>query len=150
MSAFLASIQKLLLRDLNKLEQELKLYPNESLLWHVQGDIKNPAGNLALHLCGNLQHYIGANLGGTGYQRNRDAEFATPNLPLSELLAKTAATRAAIEATMPQLKEEEMDLTYPEMVFAEPMTTRHFLIHLTAHLGYHLGQVNYHRRLVSA
>lgn len=148
MSEFIQSIQKIMLRDLNKLEQELKQYPTEAAIWALRGEILNTAGNLCLHLCGNLQHYIGANLGKTGYQRNRDEEFSRKNLPLSKLIEEITAARKAIERTLPLLKEEEMDSLYTEKVFAEPMTTRYFLIHLCAHLGYHLGQINYHRRLV--
>ncbi len=148
MSEFIKSIEKILLRDLNKLAQELQQYPNEESIWQLRGDIKNTAGNLCLHLCGNLQHYMGANLGGTGYQRNREAEFSTKNISRDSLIKEIEATRKAIANTMPLLKDDQLELTYPEKVFAEPMTTRYFLIHLTAHLGYHLGQVNYHRRMI--
>jgi Protein of unknown function (DUF1572) len=149
MSPFISSIQKLLLRDLDKLEQEIRLYPTRESLWLIKGDIKNPAGNLCLHLCGNLQHYFGANLGNTGYKRNRDAEFSTRDLPPEKLTTEIQAAKAAIQKTFLLLKEEDMDNEYPEKVFADPMTSRFFFIHLTAHLSYHLGQVNYHRRLVA-
>lgn len=150
MSEFIRSIEKILLRDLNKLAQELQQYPNEESVWMLRGDIKNTAGNLCLHLCGNLQHYIGTNLGSTGYQRNRDAEFSTKNVSRTLLLTEIDAARQAIVHTLPLLKDDQLDQIYPEKVFAEPMTTRYFLIHLAAHLGYHLGQVNYHRRMIQS
>ena len=143
-----ASIQKILCRDLDKLSSELSLYKNESLIWKSQGEIKNPAGNLCLHLCGNLQYFIGAVLGNTGYIRNRDNEFALRDISRENLLKEIAATKKAVEGTLPQLTETQLHSDYPVDVFGYPMTTGFFLIHLSNHLGYHLGQVNYHRRLV--
>ena len=54
-------------RDLNKMAEEVKTYKEESQLWVVKGEIKNSAGNLCFHLLGNLNHFIGAILGNTGY-----------------------------------------------------------------------------------
>jgi uncharacterized damage-inducible protein DinB len=149
MSPFLSSIQTIMIRDLNKLQQEIELYQGQDLVWTIQGEIKNSAGNLCLHLCGNLQHYIGGVLGKSGYVRNRDAEFSTKSLAANKLVDQIQAAKKAISDTLPHLNDSDLDKEYPERVFADPMTTRHFLIHLTAHLGYHLGQVNYHRRLVN-
>ena len=118
MSEFIRSIEKILLRDLNKLAQELQQYPNEESVWMLRGDIKNTAGNLCLHLCGNLQHYIGTNLGSTGYQRNRDAEFSTKNVSRTLLLTEIDAARQAIVHTLPLLKDDQLDQIYPEKVFA--------------------------------
>jgi len=143
-----SSIQKLLIRDLDKLSSELSLYQDEKLMWKLQGEIKNPAGNLCLHLCGNLQFYIGSVLGNTGYVRNRDNEFALRNIAKEELLNEIARAKKAVEETLPRLTESQLHTNYPVDVFGYPMTTGFFLIHLSAHLGYHLGQVNYHRRLV--
>lgn len=145
--SFLESVAKLFDRDLNKLEEEIRQYPDEASVWLIRGDIKNPAGNLCLHLCGNLQHYIGAVLGGSGYIRNRDNEFAARNLSREALLTEIRNTRAIVNKTLSELKEAELLKEYPEAVFSFSMSTMHFLIHLLAHLGYHLGQVNYHKRL---
>jgi hypothetical protein len=147
MSPFIASIEKILLRDLGRLETELRAYDRAEQIWTLTGEIKNPAGNLCLHLCGNLQHYFGTVLGGTGYKRNRDAEFSLRNVPTEMLLSEIQAAKKSIETTLPKLREEDLDKEYPEKVFDYPMTTRFFFIHLTAHFSYHLGQVNYHRRL---
>ena len=114
----------------------------------IKGDIKNPAGNLALHLCGNLQHYIGAVLGNTGYVRERPMEFSLKNISAKDLALEIIKIKEAIKRTFTKLDPALLDEEYPEKVFDYPMTTQYFLIHLTAHLGYHLGQVNYHRRLI--
>ena len=145
----LDSLTTILLRDLNKLESELLLYTSEESLWRIEKSIKNPAGNLCLHLCGNLQYYIGAVLGNTGYIRNRDNEFAARNVSRENLLKEITQARKAISETLPSLTEAQLLSNYPVDVFGHPMTTLHFLVHLSTHLGYHLGQVNYHRRLVA-
>lgn len=148
MISFVSSILTLLERDLNKLEEEIKLYPSEESLWRISGSIKNPAGNLCLHLCGNLQHYIGAVLGGSTYVRNRDLEFSTRNALRETLLREIQKTKAAVRSGLEKIDPEILEKEYPERVFSYSMTTSHFLIHLTAHLGYHLGQVNYLRRML--
>jgi uncharacterized damage-inducible protein DinB len=148
MSLLIQTVQKLLDRDLAVLEKEISLYTSDSGLWKVAGDIKNPAGNLCLHLCGNLQYYIGAVLGNSGYIRNRDAEFSTKGLTKEELLSEIAKTRKAVSLALQNLNPALLETTYPVEVFKDPMTTGYFLIHLSAHLGYHLGQINYHRRLL--
>ena len=147
MSPFLESVQQLLLRDLGKLETEITAYANTESLWLVRGEISNAAGTLCLHLCGNIQHYFGAVLGGTGYTRDRRAEFSRRDVVVSELVAQITAARRAVEVTFPHLDEQRLDVDYPEQVFEHPVSTRFFFIHLVAHLGYHLGQINYHRRL---
>ena len=145
----LESVQAVLLRDLNKLEAELKLYPSEESIWKISGEIKNPAGNLCLHLCGNLQHYIGAIMGKSDYVRNRENEFAARNVPRAGLLLEISKSKHAVEKTLPTLTEAQLIADYPVLVFEKPMTTLFFLIHLTAHFSYHLGQINYHRRLAN-
>ncbi|HQQ97604.1 MAG TPA: DinB family protein [Cyclobacteriaceae bacterium] len=144
----LTAVRDILIRDLNKLEQELRQYPTESQIWKVEPGITNPAGNLTLHLCGNLQYYIGAVLGNTGYIRNRDLEFAAKDKTRADLLTELERTRTAVASTLPALSEAQLQSEYPIDVFGKPMKTLYFLIHLTAHFSYHLGQVNYHRRLV--
>ena len=146
---FIASIDKLIERDLNKLEEEIKLYTSEESIWKIDREIKNSAGNLCLHLCGNLQHFIGAILGNSGYVRNRENEFAAKGIPRATLLAEIKQTKKAVKSTLQGLNSSTLGEEYQIQVFGHPMTTMYFLIHLTAHLDYHLGQVNYHRRLLS-
>ncbi len=143
------SINKVIQRHLAQLKKEVSAYNRESDLWVSQGEIANPAGNLCLHLCGNLQHFIGAVLGNTGYIRQREHEFAARNVPVAELLQAIDDTMTAVANTLNNLEQSRLAEDYPLQVFGEPMTTEFFLIHLTSHLGYHLGQINYHRRLLA-
>jgi len=142
------TFSKLFLRDLEKLKTEISSFKDEKKIWEISGDIKNSAGNLCLHLCGNLQHFIGAVLGNSGYVRNRNAEFSRKDVPIRELVAEIELTAKVVEKTLKELKEEILQKNYPINVFGYEMTTEFFLTHLTTHLNYHLGQINYHRRLL--
>lgn len=135
-------------RELDKLEAEIKQYPDEASVWRLEGDIKNPGGNLCLHLYGNLQQYIGEQLGHSGYQRNRPLEFSARDVSRAQLLNEIQKTKLVVSATLRKLSDESIRQMYPEEVLGYPMTTVFFLTHLLAHLGYHLGQINYHRRLI--
>ena len=146
---FIANIQKVIERDLNKLEDEIKSYPSEESIWKLDGQIKNTAGNLCLHLCGNLQHYFGAVLGNTGYKRNRDNEFSAKGISRTALVSEINNTKKAVQLTLEKISLSILQQEYPEKVFDYPMTTSYFMIHLVAHLGYHLGQINYHRRIIA-
>ena len=149
MNLFLTSINEVLVRDLNLLEKEIGLYTSEEKLWLVDGAIKNTGGNLCLHLCGNLQHFIGSVLGKNDYQRNRDFEFSGKDVASSELLNQIKKTKDVINQVVPSISDEMLEQNYPIQVFAnKTVTTQFFLIHLATHLTYHLGQVNYHRRLL--
>jgi len=145
----IAILTQLFNRDLEKLKTEISSFKGEKNLWKISGDIKNSAGNLCLHLCGNLQHFIGAVLGNSGYVRNRDTEFSRKNVSLKELVNEIELTANIVEKTLKELKEEELTKTFPINVFGFEMTTEYFLIHLISHLNYHLGQINYHRRLLN-
>ena len=142
-------ILDILIKDLDRLSAELDLYTNEEQLWLVASGITNSAGNLALHITGNLQHFIGMVLGQTGYQRDRPGEFNRKHVPLNELHNEVMAAKQAINAALP-LTSEEMQQPYPLAAGFGPegMTNAYALVHLTAHLSYHLGQINYHRRLL--
>lgn len=135
-------------RDLTNLYSEIEQYKSEDKLWVTERSIANPAGNLCLHLVGNLKTYIGAELGGFSYVRNRELEFSLKNVPKAELLAMVAETRTIVEETLRKLPANTFQEEYPMLVFAEKTSTEFFLIHLAAHLSYHLGQINYHRRLL--
>ncbi len=136
-------------RDLDKLKAEMEQYSNEADLWKTSGDITNSAGNLTLHLIGNLKHFIGAVLGNSGFIRDRDAEFSTDGVTRNELLTEIDATATIVKSTLEKLTDADLAKTYPIEVFGHPMTTEFFLVHLTTHLNYHLGQINYHRRLLA-
>lgn len=143
-----ASLRSLYQRDLNKLKMEIGAYQNEENLWKTDKNISNSAGNLCLHLIGNLNHFIGTHLGNTGYVRQRELEFSLKDIPKTELIEKIEATTTMVDSVLNQLPEAEMEKEYPFVVFEDKMTTGYFLIHLLSHLDYHLGQINYHRRLL--
>ena len=138
-------------RELNKLAEEIKLYPNEASIWKVTEGIKNSGGNLCLHICGNLQHFIGNVLGNTGYVRNRDKEFADKNVPIADLLNEIEATKKAVVKTLENIPDTDLDKEYTafpaHLLGKENITKFYFLAHLIAHMDYHIGQINYHRRL---
>jgi len=142
------TLKKLFNRDLEKLKTEISSYNDEKKLWKISGEIKNSAGNLCMHLCGNLQHFIGNILGNSGYVRNREAEFSTKDIPKEKLLDEINVTAKVVEKTISELKEDKFNEIYPVNVFGYEMTTEFFLVHLATHLNYHLGQINYHRRLM--
>lgn len=145
-------LQKILIevfeRDLTKLKDELTAYENEDKLWAVADGISNSAGNLALHLIGNLNHFIGAILGNTGYVRNRDAEFALKNIALADILADIDKTKDVVTKTLIGLTDAQLEEIFPQDKWNQHNTTGFLLVHLATHLNYHLGQINYHRRLV--
>ncbi|QDW27860.1 DUF1572 domain-containing protein [Pedobacter sp. KBS0701] len=144
------TLKKLFNRDLTKLKSEIESYQNEANLWRIDRDIANSAGNLCLHLIGNLSTYIGATLGGTNYIRNRELEFSLKDIPKQELINMIEATITVVSESLNQVSSEQMDGEYPILVFEEKTSTEFFLVHLTTHLTYHLGQINYHRRLLDA
>jgi Protein of unknown function (DUF1572) len=135
-------------RDLEKLVLELEAYESEAKIWVRVGEIKNPAGNLVLHLHGNLNHFVGKILGKLEFVRDREAEFSRSDVPRAELIAMVRATSAMLETVLPALSPEDLEQPYPLEVLGYPMTSGYFLIHLYGHLNWHLGQVSYHRRLV--
>ncbi|AZA61809.1 DinB family protein [Chryseobacterium indoltheticum] len=142
------SIKSLFTRDLNQLKKEIESYQNEEAIWKIDKDILNSAGNLSLHLVGNINHFIGSILGNSGYVRNRELEFSLKNIPKTELILQIEKTIEVVHSSLDQLSEEDMNKEYPIQALGYPMTTEYFLIHLFGHLNYHLGQINYHRRLL--
>ncbi|MBF9142586.1 DinB family protein [Hymenobacter properus] len=145
-----ATLQTLFDRDLHKLRVEIESYQREEAIWRVEKGISNSAGNLCLHLIGNLNTYIGAELGGSGYIRQRELEFSQQYVPRADLVASIEATRIVVAAALAPFTDEQLGQEYPLLVLENKMTTVHFLMHLTTHLTYHLGQINYHRRLLDA
>jgi hypothetical protein len=141
-------LQQLFRRDLEKLKQEIGAYKNESALWITDKDIPNSAGNLCLHLIGNLNHFIGVQFGDTGYVRQRDLEFSSRGVPKTELVKKIDETIEAVESSLGKISGEQLEQEYPVKVFEENTSTEWMLVHLAMHLNYHLGQINYHRRLL--
>lgn len=136
------------LRDIDKTIAEIEAFELEADLWKIQGNITNSAGNLALHLAGNLQHFIGHFIGQTGYIRNRPYEFSARNVPRTEVVQELRNARSVVETVLGNLTPEDWQRTFPgDHHFGEQGTIMQGLLHLLAHLNYHLGQINYLRRL---
>lgn len=138
-----------IVRDLKGVRREIEAYPDEPDLWRLPPGIANSAGTLALHLAGNVQHFFGAVMGGTGYKRDRDAEFSRRDVARAELVAEVEAAIAVVDRGLAQVSEAALAAEFPERIAGHTVTTGEWLVHLVAHLGYHLGQIDYHRRLVT-
>jgi hypothetical protein len=142
------TLQSLFARELNKLKTEIASYKDERRMWVTDKQITNSAGNLCLHLIGNLNTYIGAEFGKTKYVRNRPLEFSLKDTPRAELINKIDDTIVTVNDSLSKIAEEDLKKDYPVLVLNEKTSCEYFLVHLLAHLTYHLGQVNYHRRLL--
>ena len=145
----LDDLRRILLRDLAALRRELEAYDREEDLWECPPGVTNAPGTLALHLAGNLQHFIGAQLGGTGYVRNREAEFGDRDVPRSVLLLHLDEAATVVDRTLRSLPAQRLADPYPLEVGGARLPTGRFLLHLATHLAYHLGQLDYHRRMVT-
>jgi hypothetical protein len=141
-------LKTLLLRDLAALRREVELYPDDASLWRALPGITNTGGNLALHLAGNLQFLIGEQVGHSGYVRDRDWEFTVRDLPRTRILQEIDAAAKAVDGALTAMDPAALDLEFPLPMGGQRLGTRQFLLNLCAHLGYHLGQLNYHRRLI--
>ena len=135
-------------RDLKKVRAEIEQYENDADLWETADGISNSGGNLCLHITGGLQYLIGAVLGQTSYVRDREAEFTEWNVPRDQLLARIDTTIDAVTSTLAKLAAADLEKTYPLDILGHPVTSEFFIVHLVGHLNYHLGQINYHRRIL--
>ncbi len=135
-------------RDINKLIEEINLYEDEKDLWKIKNGILNSAGTLTLHLIGNLNHFIGAALGNTGYVRDRDKEFSDKDIPAATLIEELKKTSSVIKVTLANLKDEDLAKDFPLPINNIISSTEFILTFLVAHFNYHLGQINYHRRMI--
>ncbi len=142
------TLAELFERDLLKLNEEILLYKDEKKMWLIENQISNSGGNLCLHLIGNLNHFIGATLGNSGYIRQRDLEFSSKDVPRATLIEKIDVTIQVIVPVLNQLTQEQLEADFPLEKHGQIVTTEYMLLHLLTHLSYHLGQINYHRRLL--
>ena len=140
----------LLRRDLTKLCQQVKAFTDEAQLWQVLPGVENSAGNLAMHLEGNLREYIGRQLGGLEYVRNRPVEFAGKDVPRAALISRLENLAETIPGVVEALSDDALAQTFPEKVLGPELSSRQFIIHLHGHLNYHLGQIDYLRRILAS
>ncbi len=144
------TIWRLLNRDLDAMQEEIAAYPDDESLWQTPPGIANSGGTLALHLAGNLRQFVGALLGGSGYVRDRAYEFAARGLSRAAVNAELADAQQQVRSTLLSLDPARLDAPFPVPVMDTQLSTETFLLHLCTHLTYHLGQVDYHRRLTTA
>jgi uncharacterized damage-inducible protein DinB len=136
-------------RDLTRLVQEISAFPDTATLWQTRAGITNSAGNLALHLEGNLREFIGRQLGKMDYTRDRPREFTDAAIEQEGLIERLAAVREVIPRVIAHLSNDELEAPYPELYAGASLRTRQMLIHLNGHLNYHLGQIDYLRRVLT-
>jgi len=149
MKMILEDICILMSRELESLANEIELFPNDEIIWNVIPGITNSAGNLTLHVCGNLKYFIGSVLGNTGYIRDRDLEFSRKSGSQSELVSDLRNTKKVIQTVLPKLSETTFAESYPKTVGGVDIPCHRFLIHLATHLSFHVGQVGYLRRILT-
>jgi len=142
-----SELAALFTRDLAKFGKQIESFPTDELLWQTLPGVTNSAGNLALHIEGNLSEFVGRQLGGLPYQRNRDLEFSSKSGSRADLSTRLAKLSESIPAVIEGLNPDQLEKEYPQVVLDRPMSTGEFLIHLYGHLNWHLGQVDYLRRL---
>ena len=142
-------VRKLLVRELRAFAREVEMFPDDLSLFRTAPGVTNSAGNLALHVCGNLRHFVGAVLGGTGYVRNRDLEFQARSGRRADVARQLHETAAIVTNTLGQLSPETLDKPYPQPVADLELPCRLFLVHLAVHLSFHLGQAGYLRRILT-
>ncbi|MBI2681484.1 MAG: DinB family protein [Candidatus Solibacter usitatus] len=142
-------LAELFRRDLTRLMQELQAFNDEEALWRISPGVSNSAGNLTLHLEGNLREYIGRQLGRVPYTRQRSLEFSLRDIPAAELTQRIEAVKELVPGIVAGLTPAELQSTYPEMVFGAPISTLQLLLSLYGHLNYHMGQIDYLRRVLT-
>jgi len=138
-----------LVRELEGFKREIALFPDDESVWSAMPGVSNSAGNLALHLSGNLQYFIGSVLGRTGYVRNRELEFGQRSGPRENIYAELDAAIDVVRKVLPELPDAALDADFPEAVMGTKFRTGTFLVHLVAHAGFHLGQAGYLRRILT-
>jgi uncharacterized damage-inducible protein DinB len=143
------ALRTVLLRDLTALDREIAAYPDDESLWLTPPGISNSAGNLALHLTCNIRHFFGATLAKNGYVRDRDAEFATKGLTRDEIRAQIKDTLSELEAALDEITDDQFESVFPLPIRDFRVRTSDMVVHLAVHFGYHLGQIDYHRRLLT-
>jgi hypothetical protein len=147
---YLEALNQSFQKNLDHLKEELTSYTNQKLIWTTKPGISNSAGNLAIHLLGNLNHFIGAVLGKTGYERNRPLEFSLEFKPTTEICKEIEDTKQMLALIILGLDHKALNADYPYDFDDFTVSTHKWLIQLSTHFSYHLGQINYHRRLLDS
>ena len=141
-------LSELFIRDLNRLKKEIESYTNDTILWEIEGSIKNSGGNLCLHLIGNLKTYLGNGFADLNYVRQRTFEFAGKNVDREKIYQEIDETIEMIKVGLTTLKPEQLSEKFPIVIWDKETEMEFTLLHLYGHFNYHLGQINYHRRML--
>jgi len=144
----LEEMKTLYLRDIKRVKKEISLYKDEANLWITKGEIKNSGGNLCLHLIGNLKTFIGQGFAATGYVRDREFEFNGSGVSREELLSGLDETLIVVDKGLSSLTVSDLEKNATVKLREEDTSIGLTLMHLQSHLNYHLGQLNYHRRMI--
>jgi uncharacterized damage-inducible protein DinB len=150
MNDLAATLARLLVRELEGFGRELELFPDEESVWRTIPGVTNSAGNLALHVAGNLQYYVGAVLGGTGYVRDREDELGRRSGLRTDVIREIRAAIRVVDEVLRDFPAERLAREYPERVNDLALRTDRFLLHLCTHAAFHLGQAGYLRRALTA
>lgn len=142
-----AQINSLYQRGIDTLIKEIESFSDEDKLWQALPGINNTGGNLALHLWGSLNSFLGATLANTGFKRDRDAEFSTKGISKVELITRLTITKKMVQDTMENISDEDLQKDFP-FDFAGKESTEYYLLFFVGHLNYHTGQINYLRRII--
>lgn len=144
----LDALQHIFERDLQVVREEVVSTPDRHL-WTVPPGVHNAVGTLAIHICGNLEHFIGHLLGGSGYQRDRTAEFAGTPLAKSEVLDRIDSCQRAVANALGNLPLAALERPMPDPPpHHRGRSTLFFLMQLSCHLSRHTGQLHYLRRML--
>ena len=143
-------VRRILIRELEAMAREVELFPDDDVLWRTVPGVTNSAGNLALHACGNLKHFVGAVLGGTGYVRDRPAEFAARSGRREDVARQVRETADVVAKALARVPPSALAAPYPEPHDGVQLPSGRFLLHLCVHLAFHLGQAGYLRRVLTA
>jgi hypothetical protein len=147
--SFTTGLATLFRRDLSKLIRQIESFPNDEMLWKTLPGITNSAGNLALHLEGNLREFVGRQLGNLPYHRERPLEFGRKGISREEIVTSLTALQLSIPSVIEKLSSEQIAQQYPQVVLDTAMSSQDFLLHLYGHLNWHLGQIDYLRRILA-
>lgn len=142
-------LSELFRRDLARLIQELQAFPEGDAIWQKLPGVDNSAGNLTLHLEGNLREFIGRQLGQVPYARQRNLEFTLNDMSPRDLIVRIEDVRDVIPPVIARLSAGQLDALFPEKAFGAPISTQQFLLSLYGHFSYHLGQIDYLRRILT-
>lgn len=142
-------IRVLLVRELGAFIREIELIPDDTVLWKTLPGVANSCGNLALHVAGNLQHYVGHVLGESRYVRDREREFRSRKGTRAAVVEELRQTIGAVDRTLLNLERATLDHQYPQSLGGVQPRTGVFLFHLVSHTGFHLGQAGYLRRILT-